>query len=369
MEFYDAIVIGGGPAGAASALSLLTHYNRRVLLLERGDFSQARIGEQVSHSIFDFLAYLDLSVSEFGESCFTPNYGKTSLWGSSIESHHLSMFATQGATYQLDRAAFDETLLMAFVERGGTVIPRCKQMKMEQRDSVWQVQFVHPEQGEQIVGCDYLVDASGRQSKLGAMLGYDPVMEDQLIGVGAFIRNQDNAFEQHQRIESCEYGWWYMAGLSSELAVVTCFTDMDIMRKLRLNKASVWNQYLAETGVISDCVKGSETTHPKLWVKQAHSQYYTSELPDRFIAVGDAALSFDPVSSMGIGFAMTSACHGARALVSGSQDAVMQYQQDMARIYQEYHVTKTRIYQREKRWPNQLFWQRRHASSALQHAS
>lgn len=359
MTTYDVIVIGGGPAGAACALSLMLHHKKSVLLLERGDFTQQRIGEQVSHSIFDFLEYLEIPRSEFGEGCFVPNYGKESYWGSDIQSNHHSLFTTQGATYQLDRALFDETLLMTMVERGGTVIPRCKQMDISQRDTTWQVEVVHPDQGALHYQSEYLIDASGRQSKIGTSLGLERASTDQLVGIGAFVENPQKAFEQLQRIESCEYGWWYMAGLSRDLAVVTCFTDVDVMKEMQLNRKDNWNRCLAATKALPRYLQGSVSTQSKLWVKQANSQHYVSDFPDKFIAIGDAVVSFDPVSSMGIGFALSSACHGAHALMSADQNAVMSYQNDSQRIFDEYLDIKQGIYQKEQRWSHHPFWQRR----------
>ncbi len=359
MATYDVIVIGGGPAGAACALSLMLHHKKSVLLLERGDFTQQRIGEQVSHSTFDFLEYLEIPRSEFGEGCFVPNYGKESYWGSDIQSNHHSLFTTQGATYQLDRALFDETLLMTMVERGGTVIPRCKQMDISQQDATWQVEVVHPDEGALQFQSEYLIDASGRQSKIGKALGLERTVSDQLVGIGTFIEHPNQGFEQLQRIESCEYGWWYMAGLSRDLAVVTCFTDMDVMKEMQLNRKEQWNQCLAATKALSSHLQGSVSTQSKLWVKQAHSQYYVSDFPNKFLAIGDSVVSFDPVSSMGIGFAMSSACHGVHALMGDDPDAVKHYQNDTLRIFDEYLNIKQGIYQKEQRWPNHPFWQRR----------
>ncbi|QUX97265.1 FAD-dependent oxidoreductase [Marinomonas sp. CT5] len=359
METYDAIIIGGGPAGAACALSLMLFHDKKVLLLERGDFTQQRIGEQVSHSIFDFLEYLDIPQEAFGEGCFTPNYGKESYWGSDVETHHFSLFTAQGKTYQLDRACFDETLLMTISERGGTIIPRCKQISIVQQEGHWQVQCVHPEQGKLHYQSEYLIDASGRQTKIGQSLGIERVVTDQLVGIGSFVEHSGRIFEQQQKIESCEYGWWYMAGLSKDLAVVTCFTDIDIMKEKQLNRQEVWNQCLAKTTAIGRSLQGGVSTQPKLWVKQANSQYYASDFPERFVAVGDAVASFDPISSMGIGFAMLSGCHGAYALMHKQETAVQSYLQDAMLTFNEYCETKWNFYKKEQRWTNHPFWRRR----------
>ena len=43
---YDAIVVGGGPAGATTA-TVLAQHGRRVILLERESFPRYHIGESL----------------------------------------------------------------------------------------------------------------------------------------------------------------------------------------------------------------------------------------------------------------------------------------------------------------------------------
>ena len=51
----DVLIVGGGPAGASAALSLLTYSEHTVLLVEQSNLEQTRVGEHVSASLFDFL--------------------------------------------------------------------------------------------------------------------------------------------------------------------------------------------------------------------------------------------------------------------------------------------------------------------------
>ncbi len=52
----DVLIVGGGPAGSSTALSLLKYSNLEVALIEQSTLNNLRVGEQVNASIFDLLS-------------------------------------------------------------------------------------------------------------------------------------------------------------------------------------------------------------------------------------------------------------------------------------------------------------------------
>jgi flavin-dependent dehydrogenase len=63
---WDAVVVGGGPAGSAFALELARH-GRQVALLERAQTTQHKVcGEFLSRETIELLAYLGVDVGAFG---------------------------------------------------------------------------------------------------------------------------------------------------------------------------------------------------------------------------------------------------------------------------------------------------------------
>jgi flavin-dependent dehydrogenase len=89
----------------------------------------------------------------------------------------------------------------------------------------------------------------------------------------------------------------------------------------------------------------------------------SENLPTSYLAVGDAVCSFDPISSMGIGFALASGSQAATAINASdhtSGDMSLQsYFKDTKRIFSDYLKTRNKIYRQETRWPDSDFWQRR----------
>ena len=83
---------------------------------------------------------------------------------------------------------------------------------------------------------------------------------------------------------------------------------------------------------------------------------------DGWIAAGDAAISFDPLSSQGIFNALYSGLKAGRALeshLSGKPSALELYDRHLTSIYDAYFQNCTMFYRYERRWPASTFWKRR----------
>ncbi|MFZ3210347.1 MAG: hypothetical protein WA188_02435, partial [Terriglobales bacterium] len=82
-----------------------------------------------------------------------------------------------------------------------------------------------------------------------------------------------------------------------------------------------------------------------------------------WLAAGDAALSFDPLSAQGLLNALFTGLAAAEAAdrhLSGCHDAVPGYVETISRIRLAYCRQLSFWYQAETRWPAAPFWQRRH---------
>src|SRR5947207_6647929 len=95
----------------------------------------------------------------------------------------------------------------------------------------------------------------------------------------------------------------------------------------------------------------------------ASSQRLASFASDGWLAVGDAAGAFDPLSSQGIVKALRSGVHAAMAIVrhfGGDQKAIEGYSAAVTHEYNHYLDGRAAYYALERRWPDAPFWQRRH---------
>src|SRR5690606_1717028 len=83
-----------------------------------------------------------------------------------------------------------------------------------------------------------------------------------------------------------------------------------------------------------------------------------------WLAVGDAAMAFDPLSSHGMTSALWGGWHAGRLIrdaLAGHTESLAHYQRALERGRRQFLMDRTRIYGLEQRYPASRFWARRHA--------
>ena len=192
---------------------------------------------------------------------------------------------------------------------------------------------------------------------------------DHLVGIVAYFQGLDSTSTVHTTfVEAEEHGWWYAALLPDGKAVVMFMTDATAIKSLGFNEWQRFYSRALSTRHVSSFIAAAEPIK-QLYIHSANSQRIHPVMGDRWVAVGDAAASFDPLSSLGIGHALTSGIQGARisdARLAGDDELADAYPSDVARFWDEFLVRRTAIYQAEKRWQTAAFWRDRNAVSAGQ---
>jgi hypothetical protein len=178
----------------------------------------------------------------------------------------------------------------------------------------------------------------------------------------AFLTKNSSRRENSTYVEACDIGWWYSARLPSDMIVVASMTDVDILRQRNLAEKEPWLTCLAQTKGSFLRMRDARITGP-ITIHAAHSAYAERMFGDNWLAVGDAAASYDRLSSSGIARALHSGIRGAQAvdhfLMSGKTEALTSYQADIYQSFCLYQSQKAHYYGLEQRWPALPFWTRR----------
>ena len=155
-------------------------------------------------------------------------------------------------------------------------------------------------------------------------------------------------------VEAIPHGWWYSAPLPGGKRVAALVTDADLVGPDRLR---TWHETLAQTRHIASLLGASVvedvTAYP------AGAAYRQHLHGDGWVAVGDAAVSVDPLSSQGLITGIVMAAHAARLLGSDLDG----WERDYLAVLAEHEETRAWLYAAETRWPAVDFWARRSVTS------
>ncbi len=91
---------------------------------------------------------------------------------------------------------------------------------------------------------------------------------------------------------------------------------------------------------------------------------YRLERPagDGWVAVGDAASTYDPLSAEGVSKALRSGMSASQTIhnyLRGNGEVLDEYVVGVAKEFEDYLAQRVRYYRREARWPASLFLSRR----------
>lgn len=359
----DVLVAGGGPAGCALALTLARYTSRRVVVVELRGYGGVRVGETLQPGAENVFRYLGVWEA-FLAARHQPSHSIRSSWGSPV-LHERSYFMTpHGGGWHLDRARFD-AMLAAEAERAGVMLlSPARLTSLERAPGGWLAKVAR-RGGETLeLQASFVVDATGRKAPVAVSLGASHRIDDDLVGVYCFGRD-DAATpdgDGSTLIEAAADGWWYSTYLPDRRVVAAFLTDGDLVREKRLLSLQRWIELLAKTRHTRDRLLGCSAL-PRLRAWRAHSRILAPVAGDRWVAVGDAAVSHDPLSSMGIAHALSSGMHAGRAIdaaLNGDPDLLRQYIDGVHANYRSYREMQRRFYCAEQRWPEAPFWKRRH---------
>jgi flavin-dependent dehydrogenase len=374
------VIVGGGTAGAATALAL-QRAGVPTVLIERSARPAWKVGEALPPAANPLVRRLGLW-GRLQDEGHLPSYGNASAWGSPALVDHSFLLDPNGSGWHLDRPRFDALLLQAAREHGARFV--LGTAALHQRPASGERSFsdersagdgcwlrVTPDEGDStLVRAPFAVDASGRAAVLARDSGARREHLDRLVGIVGLLatRAAGGGPDTRTMVEAVEDGWWYSALVPGGRLVVAFMTDGDIARRRAAHTLAGWSSLLGETVHTCARVVAHEArllATPR--VVLANSSRPAAVVGRGWLAVGDAAIAHDPLSSQGIASALLlglSAADAIRDALGGRAADLTRYRELVERLSAEYLGHLAYYYGQEARWPRAPFWSRRRERGA-----
>lgn len=346
----DVIILGSGISGLVLS-TLLTRGKISHVILDRIQKQKPMaLAETLPPSAMGLLEELDL-ISVFTQTAVKKTYGYHALWGSS-QLQTVDFFYSNPYKYGLKLNK--QATLDSLREKVAKSICSYHQLNTIEFSEKEVLVKISQQNGETIIEGKWIIDATGRNRALLNVLKI-PVQEyDDLMAFSCHLPiTKHHSLIHEVYTESFAHGWGIVSALSEDKQVMTLFTRKSNGMHQELTQYDYWKTILADTHYLKDFL--AEKAPDQIIGKKANSSASTSFSGSNWIAIGDAAFTFDPLSSHGI----TNAVYTAKKafdLISTSAYNSSQHQNDLKAIFKAYLNSKNGMYQSETRWREEDFW-------------
>ena len=363
---FDAIVAGAGPAGAAAAL-VLARSGRTVFVANVRSQRRIRAGESFAASATPLLASLGV-LEQFKCATHLKSYNNISVWGSPLAQERDSIHDLNGCAYQLDRDTFDTMLVAAARDAGANWHEDSRLRLVSGKAPNRFLLDLSTTNGSMQLSCKWLLDATGRASSLSRRLGARRHKLDRLVAFSALLVPRDGRDRDAGTIvEAVWNGWWHSTLVPTGERLVSFFTDSDLADLRELRAANGFMAALRRTSEISRLVESLDYRCPDAPSgTEAATVWLDKQGGEGWLAIGDCAASFDPISARGVASALHAGAEAARAVIDeldGRTNAVSRHLLHQRLVFANYLLQLREVYSWERRWPHSEFWSRRHLKS------
>ncbi|CAH9049854.1 Kynurenine 3-monooxygenase [Pseudoalteromonas holothuriae] len=337
-------IIGAGIAGCTAALALAKHFD--VTLLDKHIQVSNKVGECLPPAARRILKQLHIEhLIDNGPHLISQ--GMVSYWGSTQPTIVDNLRNPDGLGWHLDRRHFESQLRAQAKQTGVHCIYPVQLVTSNYINQQWQIEY-QQYQKKHTLYADIVIDASGRHCVFARQQGVVRKQLDKLMSI--WLTAQFNISKSMALIASSDKGWWYSAPLPSQMPqsvnaiglprVVSWQLNAQQLQKNDYKNTDAFLQKAHQTNgfrtLIEQIIPGSEVLHG---VVAANTSKLEQVADKQWFAIGDAAMSFDPLSSQGMFNAMASAIQLTDLIKNNGllhNDTPSQFQLQMDAIWQQY---------------------------------
>ena len=299
---YDAIIIGGGPAGSTAALCL-ARKGYRVVVVDKVTHPRFHVGESFLPRGFNLIQDLGLEPrlralphmvklgAEFGMGHAEDDETTKFSFSDGIQGG-------RNETFNIERGPFDAMLLDAAQDAGAEIrqdTPVTKIVRLADGD----VEIVA---GDETLKAKYLLDASGQGAVVGRHFGTRKVFaHHRKVAYFSHFENVQRLAgdeEGYPTVAICAEGWFWMIPIDSRRVGIGVVMDADVAKRINLPASQMLAWSIARCPLVQRRTAASKFPAQTHTVADFSYDCAPYAGPGYFL-VGDAAFFLDPIFSTG----------------------------------------------------------------------
>lgn len=327
---HPVIILGGGPAGAVTAMYLLRHGITPVIV-ERDEHPRFHVGESLTGPTA--LALQDLGLGpaieaqrypiKEGVMFYGPD-GKNNFWVPLVQRNE-KFEQVPNYTWNVMRSTFDKILFDGALERGANWINATALAPIIEKNAVVGLTIRTPEDATEKLYCEVLIDASGSATFLAnhRVTGKKiPGASDKQIGLFTQFANtiRDHGNDRSQQpgntllYYQAKHYWGWFIPVSEELTSVGIVVKTDYFKKARLSKEDFMLRECRQmTPALSERLPDL-TPQEAIYAIPNFSYRVMNYTGKGFLCIGDAHRFTDPIFAYGVFFGIQEGEFAASAI-------------------------------------------------------
>ena len=367
----DVCIIGDGPAASTLAL-ILGRQKLSVVFIGNSSSKKLWFGESLTPDIKTVLSRLGIW-NQFLNDGHLQSSGNLSSWGEKEIRENNFIFHPNTYGWHIDREKFNHMFTIAAIRAGAKYLKSNGQIINKNCDHTYSIKvntLSNSDNTKTIFNARFIVDATGRGSWLSSSQGIRRKYFDTLCGYVCFLSSANqNDSDSMALIESVSDGWWYTALLPKNIRVASFFTNYELLVAKSAKTIEGWKKLIRNTDYIKVIIKKYDynvISGPHIML--SNSTKLEKVVGERWLAVGDAAATYDPISSNGILNAITDGirCSGIiEQYLQGNFLPLEENDHKFTAYFESYLKKRVFYYRLEKRWKNSDFWTKNQISPNL----
>ena len=343
---FDAIIIGGGPAGATCAYTLASR-GHSVLILEKSKFPRFHIGESMVPyliEVFDRIGILEKLKSEG----FVWKTGvDLSVSSGEVGRANFGDLAEGQKPYafNLERCRFDKILLEHAEEAGARLLqPAEVKHLLFDGDRIVGVEYKHQQQKYQ-ARARFVVDASGRAGLIAKQFKLRKV-NPKLKNVAIYQQFSNASENNNPTIEGDlilgfhQDGWMWQIPLDKETISVGAVVSQEIFNTGKPQE--IFDAHMSRLPRINARLQGATPVFEKMKTELDFCYHSERFFGPGYFLVGDAACFVDPQFSGGVYLGVLSGMKAAEVMADifqgkNEQDACTYFENFCKTGYDAYY--------------------------------